>query len=520
MTQPKEQIRMIPISRIDIVVQARPLNLAHVQRLKASIQDEGLKNPITAYERGDRFVLGPGAHRLAAYKELEFHEIPAIVRPDAGDDVIRREQMIENLQRENMTPIEEARALEKLQEEIQNLDQLAVIAGKTRKWIEQRLSFMRLTPRVQQLVDDGLLPIEHAYQIARVASPERQEEIAGMVSAAAPEERKKMPWLDGRASDLETVRNMVEQSLRDLKGVQWKLDVPFEGLPACVTCPHNSANQPTLFDTAEKVHRCLEPGCFSQKTKLASSGVRKSVNHMNKEELAATPKNAETAIAAREVTFVEPKAVVDYAKTAAAPKKKTKSESRSRENAENDWRIQAAHRDAVREWRENLQDKIVSLLRGDQTRLAMFLLIKELPAFEDLDIGSWRDALTQPEKKRRDLAERIIFPFLDLLKNPTSANLQRVVDNLQFDKKGHPDDWPLRHDDLPDGTLNHLCGIFGIEIPAKPTIDQFKPKKPDPAPAAEASKQPAAAAGKTPAKAAKKKPAAKKSATKKKKGKK
>ncbi len=467
-----EQIRLVPISRIDIVVQARPLNDAHVKRLKQSIHDEGLKNPIVVYERGERFALGPGRHRLQAYVEMEFHEIPAIVRPDAPDEVIRREQMIENLQRENMTPIEEARALEKLNEEIQNLDQLAVIAGKSRKWVEQRLSFMRLSPRVQHLIDVGRLPIEHGYQIARVASPERQEEIAGMV-AAAGEDDKDGYRLDERAAELDDVKDLVEDSLRDLNGVQWKLDAEFEGLPACVTCPHNSANQPTLFDTKEKIHKCLEPGCFSQKFKLASSGVRKASNYINKEDLAATPKNAETAIAAREVTFVDPKAVAEYARTVKAPSKKTKSESAGRAKAQDDTAARHLFNQKIRDWKQDLDRKISAKLRKDKIAVAMFLLLKMTDDYEALD-NSTGSEFTETEggKKSPKLAalEMAVGKLVDLLKAPSAAALAKIAGKIEDTKES---DYPLPWS-MPSAVRVRLCEVFGIEYTAKPTFEQVK----------------------------------------------
>lgn len=509
-----EELRLVPMDLIDTSVECRQVNKAHVERLKESIAEIGIEQPVVVYCRNGRYVLGPGRHRYEACKELEHEQIPAIVRPDATDAQIRQAQMIENLQRENMNPLEEAQACEQLLDEYQgNVDRIAAVLGRSRKWVEQRLSFARLSPRVHEMIVDGTLPLEYAYLIARVASQEKQEEIAGEV-AADKSAKGTREWEDNRPESLYRCRSLVEAAMRDLKGVPWRLDVEFADKPACDNCPSNSMNQPMLFsDGKQKNPECLDQECYEHKRKICGSAVRKAVNFISKEDLAATPANAEKAAAAREVSFVNPKVVAEQAKQKAEPKKRTAAERRGRDNSETDWKLQSELRNRVNAWEENLDTQIATKMRKDHLAVGIFILIQMVPEYQEMGSYNYQNG----KGKKNASIEAKVFKLLDHLKSPSAEGLVKVAKEIKKPEDSWRDDiWPLQgldcNNDLPDSVRLYLCKIYEIEVKQeKPTMEQVKAdmkKAAEPEAAAEA--QPAETPAPAEAKGSKKKPTKKK----------
>lgn len=506
-----EQLRWIPMDLIDTTVECRPVNQAHVLRLKDSINEIGVEQPVVAYQRGERYILGPGRHRYEACKLLEHAEIPAIVRPDAPDAQIRQAQMIENLQRENMNPLEEAQACEQLLDEYQgNVDRVAVVLGRSRKWVEQRLSFARLSPRVHEMIVDGTLPLEYAYLIARVTSHEKQEEIAGQ--AAVDKSNTNHFGHDteeGRPEEpLWRVREMVEDAMRTLKGVPWLLDAEFADKPACANCPSNSLNQPMLFsDGKKKDAECLDAECYAHKSKVAGSAVRKAVNFIGKESLSATPANAEKAIEAREVSFVDPKVVAAQAKQKAAPKEQTDAERSGRSRAQEDYRFEHEFRSRRRNWANTIDGKLVAKIRKNKVLIGMLMLLKEVPEFDELE--RYDDNSDKKKPPKQAALEAAVGKLLDLFKAPSGDALAKLAGKLEMPGEFVSERWPLPYN-LHDSVRVKLCQIFDVERPDPPTLKQVKAEMTKAAEELPQSQAEESAAPSTTGKASKKKTAGKK----------
>jgi ParB family chromosome partitioning protein len=144
--------------------------------LSVSIRRHGLLQPIVVNRAGDGgYVLIAGERRWRAAVAAGLQRIPAVVREAGGDDETLALALIENLQREDLTPIEQARAYNHLRAEL-GLSQEAIAerVGKDRSTVANALRLLQLSLPVQQLVDDGTLSSGHARALAGVTDRTKQ----------------------------------------------------------------------------------------------------------------------------------------------------------------------------------------------------------------------------------------------------------------------------------------------------------------------------------------------------------
>jgi ParB family transcriptional regulator, chromosome partitioning protein len=148
--------------------------------LADSIRQHGLLQPVVvsrAPEGGFHLVAGERRWRAAQLAGLA--RIPAVVREAAGDTDLLALALIENLQREDLTPIEEARAFHHLRTELgQSQEVIAQQVGKDRSTVANALRLLQLPLELQELVDDGVLSAGHARALVSVEDALRQREVA------------------------------------------------------------------------------------------------------------------------------------------------------------------------------------------------------------------------------------------------------------------------------------------------------------------------------------------------------
>ena len=149
-----------------------------LRQLSESIQQSGVIQPIIVYPDGERYTIVAGERRWRAARIAGLEGIPAIVR-----DYDRVKQMevalIENIQRENLNPLEEAAAVHRLMEEC-GLSQEGVSSriGRSRPAVANLLRLLSLPEPVQELVRDGALSAGHARALAGMDDPSRQRTLA------------------------------------------------------------------------------------------------------------------------------------------------------------------------------------------------------------------------------------------------------------------------------------------------------------------------------------------------------
>ncbi len=156
----------------------RRFDQASLKELADSIRQVGVLQPILVTEQSGRYRIIAGERRWRAARMAELDEIPAIIRDMSA--VERMEAaLIENLQRENLNPIEEAAAVRALMEECGLTQEAAAERlGKSRPALANLLRLLSLPEKVQALVREGKLTQGHARVLAGLDDPARQEALA------------------------------------------------------------------------------------------------------------------------------------------------------------------------------------------------------------------------------------------------------------------------------------------------------------------------------------------------------
>jgi len=133
-----------------------------LEELAASLKEVGVLQPIVVTRGESGYVLIAGERRWRAARRAGLRVIPAVLRGSAGDSTLV-EALVENVQRQDLTPLEEAHAYQQLLENYgMNQEQVASRVGKSRPTISNTLRLLQLPDDVQEMVDGGELSAGHA----------------------------------------------------------------------------------------------------------------------------------------------------------------------------------------------------------------------------------------------------------------------------------------------------------------------------------------------------------------------
>lgn len=145
-----------------------------LQELAQSIKENGIIQPLVVRKAGDGYQLIAGERRLRAARLAGLEEVPVVVQ-DFADDRLMEVTLIENIQREDLNPIEVAHAFERLAREHHlSHEQIAQRTGKERSTVTNMLRLLRLPGEVQKLVAEQQLSMGHARALLGLATEEAQ----------------------------------------------------------------------------------------------------------------------------------------------------------------------------------------------------------------------------------------------------------------------------------------------------------------------------------------------------------
>lgn len=146
--------------------------------LSASIKEKGVFTPILVRKSLKGYELIAGERRLKASKMAGLKEIPAMV-VDFDDANMMEVSLLENVQRENLTPIEEAEAYDNIIKRLNyTQDELSKKVGKSRAYITNSLRILKLPTRVRTYVNDGKLSLGHAKALLAFEDEDKINEVA------------------------------------------------------------------------------------------------------------------------------------------------------------------------------------------------------------------------------------------------------------------------------------------------------------------------------------------------------
>ncbi len=242
----------------------RQFNEEALAELAASIAARGVIQPVIVTPFGPgRWRLVAGERRWRAAQRAQLHEIPAIVR-ELDDREITALALIENLQREDLNPIEEARAYQRLSEGADGLEgmtqsEIAKLVDKSRSHVANLQRLLGLPPLVIELVEEGRLSMGHAralvgvenavaiaeLAVARQLSVREVERMARKTSAApsAPRRARSGERDSGDAADIVAVQSHLEEFL----GLSVRINTDADPRSGAVTIRYRTLDQLDLI---------------------------------------------------------------------------------------------------------------------------------------------------------------------------------------------------------------------------------------------------------------------------------
>jgi len=234
---------------------------SNVLELSESMAEQGLIQPIIVRMVGkDQYECVVGSRRLAAAQLLAWKEITCIVQ-EYGDEQVAEIQLVENLQREDVHPMEEARAIKNMMDKSPKLTakHIADRIGKTEKFVRQRHALNNLCDTVKNEFIAGKLNLAQANLFATVDHEKQMEVLKRAINGSIDD--------DSRYYDSATrVKAYIKNMFKFLDGAFFPRGLEYAGEIACSKCPHNSGTGNNLFDFEESDGAmCSNATCFAKK---------------------------------------------------------------------------------------------------------------------------------------------------------------------------------------------------------------------------------------------------------------
>lgn len=267
---PVVQHQIVPLAQL----RESPLNhrrtWGDMDELVASVQRQGVLQPVLARPvppgSADEFELVFGHRRYRAAKKAGLAEIPAMVRVMTDAEVLEA-QVVENVQRADVHPLEEAEGYEALlrsKERAYTVEDIAAKVGKSKGYIYGRMKLLALGPEARKAFYAGTLSASVALLVARMPVDLQVKAIQDLGRYGGKDE----------PVAFRTAVEVVHRSyMLDLAGAPFdpKDGQLVAGAGACADCPKRSGANPDLFGDVESGDVCSDPICFQAKTEAATA---------------------------------------------------------------------------------------------------------------------------------------------------------------------------------------------------------------------------------------------------------
>lgn len=251
---PKDEIVEIPISELmSNPYQPRKIfDEESLRELAESIKEHGVFQPIIVKKSVKGYNIIAGERRTKASELAGLKTVPAIVR-DFSDEEMMQVALLENLQREDLSAIEEAKAYKSIIESLRlTQDELAKRLGKSRSHITNMLGLLRLPLSVQDMVLYGKISMGHARVLSKLENSEQIEDLANKVIS----ENLSVRDLEALADERTYVRTTPTSKPRKSKEYKYVEDAMKEKLGTKVAISGNKIK--ISFVTKEDLNRILE----------------------------------------------------------------------------------------------------------------------------------------------------------------------------------------------------------------------------------------------------------------------
>ena len=150
-----------------------------LEELAASIREQGIVQPIVVVARGEKYEIVAGERRWRAAAQAGLDRVPVVVRERGSDKELLEIALVENLQREDLNPLEAAAAYARLKEEFHlTQEDVARRVGKDRATVANALRILKLPASVREKIREGSLSAGHAKALSALSSADDQERLA------------------------------------------------------------------------------------------------------------------------------------------------------------------------------------------------------------------------------------------------------------------------------------------------------------------------------------------------------
>lgn len=241
---------------------------AALAELANSIRAHGVLQPILARGKGEGYEIVAGERRWRAAKIAGLATMPVLIR-ELGDLETLEMQVVENLQRSDLHPLEEAEGYEQLMKlHKQSADDVAAKVGKSRAYVYARLKLLALSPEAREAFYAGALVPSTALLVARIPGQKLQAQALKDVTAARFNNE---PMSVRQAADhiQRTYMLRLKEAPFDPKNAKLVAKIG-----SCAECPKRTGNQPELFSDVNSADVCTDPECFDAKREAHFAIVR------------------------------------------------------------------------------------------------------------------------------------------------------------------------------------------------------------------------------------------------------
>lgn len=191
-----------------------------LEALAQSIKDHGVVQPILVRKEGQRYIIVAGERRWRASKLAGLKTVPVVVKELSNREVMEI-ALIENLQREDLNPIEEAEAYQKLIEDFGlTQEEVSRVVGKSRAAIANSVRLLNLPDLVKEMISDGRLTSGHARTLITINDAARQLALANEIiekNLNVRETEKLAAKEDKKISPVKKQEKKVDANLKDLE---------------------------------------------------------------------------------------------------------------------------------------------------------------------------------------------------------------------------------------------------------------------------------------------------------------
>lgn len=232
-------------------------NKEKIVTLSESIKQHGIIQPLVLKKQGDIYFIVAGERRWRAAKLLGLKEVPAVVMELSDKDVLEI-SLIENIQREDLNPIEEAKAYKRLIDEF-NLTQgeLSIRLGKSRTSLTNCMRLLNLDNRVQEYIIDGVISEGHGRALLSIENNEIQYNLAQKIIDEEFSVRQTEKIARQYSNNAKTKKNSLDKKSSYVTDIEEKLEMRFE-TKVNISCKKNKGKIEIEYYSEDDLQRILD----------------------------------------------------------------------------------------------------------------------------------------------------------------------------------------------------------------------------------------------------------------------